>query len=416
VAGRHKFDVVIAGAGMVGATAANLLAQCGFLVALIEAHQPEAFDSESETGLRVSAISPGSQAILNEAGAWKEIEKQRHCPYRRMFVEERYVGSEDSAGLSFEAPVFGMERLGTIIENQLIQSSLWRFAGANQLIQIFCPAKLADIQEGDESLEISLDSGDLLEASLLIGADGATSAVRRKAGVKQNIWEYNQKGVVCVVRKSDSNPGTAWQRFLPGGPLAFLPLSDGRSSLVWTLPTLEADRVLGLCDADFSEELQEVSSDWLGDVIECGPRAAFPLLMRLSDHYVAGRVILLGDAAHVVHPLAGQGVNLGLADAAALVETLLENRKTGKDIADRDSLRKFESWRKSESEVMAAGIHGLRGIFQSAGLSGLRKIGMKLISRNWFIREAFLRRAAGQGRNAPRISRGEDIKTLLKQG
>jgi 2-octaprenyl-3-methyl-6-methoxy-1,4-benzoquinol hydroxylase/2-octaprenylphenol hydroxylase len=405
------FDVVIAGAGMVGAAAANLLGRCGFTVALIEAHEPEAFDVSKPVGLRASAISPGSAAILEQAGAWRLIEKTRSCAYRRMRVEE---GSGSEGGLDFEAPVFGMERLGTIVENELIQSSLWQLAMSNPMIEVFCPSKLGAVEQTQSGPSVLLSSGEQLKCSLLVGADGAVSAVRRKVRITQDIWEYNQKGVVCVVRKSQDNPGVAWQRFLEGGPLAFLPLADGSSSIVWTLPTIEADRVLSLGDKEFSSELNLASEGWLGEVQACGPRAAFPLTMRLSDRYVANGVVLLGDSAHVVHPLAGQGVNLGLSDVAALVETLIENRKSGKNIADERSLQRFETWRKSESELMAVGIHSLRALFMPSGLSAVRKLGLKLVSKSWFTREAFLQRAAGQGSNAPRLSKGESIQSLMQ--
>ncbi len=412
----RRFDVAVAGAGMVGAAAASMLARCGFSVALIEMKKPQPFSSDRPVGLRVSAISPGSAAVLEQAGAWAEIEAGRSNAYRRMHIEDHAGGSAGNEGLDFEAPVFGMERLGTIVENDLVQSALWNVLGnevGNPLVRLYCPALLTGVQQSDNSIILSLDNGAKIEAALLIGADGAMSGVRKMAGVGQDVWEYNQKGVVCVIKKSQANPGVAWQRFLPGGPLAFLPLSDGSSSIVWTLPVLEADRMMSLPAEEFNSELAAASDGWLGEVVECGERAAFPLIMRLSERYVADRIVLLGDAAHVVHPLAGQGVNLGLADAAALVETLTENRTAGRDIADGEALRKFERWRKSESELMAGGIHGLRALFMLQGLAPVRRLGLKLVSRSWFVKDAFLQRAAGQGRNAPRISRGDSLQSLI---
>jgi ubiquinone biosynthesis UbiH/UbiF/VisC/COQ6 family hydroxylase len=327
-----------------------------------------------------------------------------------MHVEEGF-GTND--GLEFEAPVFGMERLGTIVENDLVQAALWKAVSVNPLVQRFCPGSINIMEKDSGAISLSLQGGEELAVSLLVGADGAMSDVRRMAGVRQDIWEYNQKGVVCVVRKSHENPGVAWQRFLPGGPLAFLPLSDGSSSIVWTLPAAEADRLAAVSDNAFRAELEEASNGWLGEVTECSARAAFPLIMRLSDRYAVDRVVLLGDAAHVVHPLAGQGVNLGLADAAALVETLVESRKSGRDIADRTSLGRFDRWRKSESELMAGGIHGLRALFMPQNLAPLRQIGLGLVSRSWTVKEAFLRHAAGQSANAPRIARGANLKSLI---
>jgi 2-octaprenyl-3-methyl-6-methoxy-1,4-benzoquinol hydroxylase/2-octaprenylphenol hydroxylase len=406
-----RADVAIAGAGMVGASAASLLARCGLSVALIERFEPQPFDATGSVGLRVSAISPGSAAVLEEAGAWREIESVRACPYRRMQVED---GANSDESLVFEAPAFALERLGTIVENHLVQSALWNAVCSNALIRRLCPDSVASIHPESDAIRLELESGVSVQAGLLIGADGAQSGIRRLAGIGQEIWEYNQKGVVSVVRKSEDNPGVAWQRFLAGGPLAFLPLADGSSSIVWTLPTAEADRVLSLNEKAFGAALAQASVGWLGDFASCGERAAFPLIMRLSERYVANRIVLLGDAAHVVHPLAGQGVNLGLADAAALVETLLESRRQGRDIAAPAALARFERWRKSESQMMAGGIHGLRALFMQQGLGPARKLGLKLVSRSWVAREAFLKRAAGVNRNAPRISRGDSLQSLLR--
>ena len=170
---------------------------------------------------------------------------------------------------------------------------------------------------------------------------------------------------------------------------------------------------MSLSDSEFRVCLETASEGWLGQVLEAGKRAAFPLIMSLSERYVADRMVLLGDAAHVVHPLAGQGVNLGLADAAALVETLLLSRKAGRDIAEPRSLRGFERWRKSESEMMAGGIHGLRALFMPQALAPVRKLGLSLVAKSWPLKEAFLRRAAGQGRNAPKILRGDSLQSLV---
>jgi 2-octaprenyl-3-methyl-6-methoxy-1,4-benzoquinol hydroxylase/2-octaprenylphenol hydroxylase len=404
-----RFDVAIIGAGMVGGTLASLLGRCGFSVAVIESAEPSPFDADSEVGLRVSAISPGSANILDQAGAWRAIEKSRCCAYRQMHVEDHHA----TGALDFDAAEYGFERLGSIVENGLVQASLWEALLTNPMVERFCPDEFTAIEAGSDGMHVELRSGARLEAGLLVGADGAGSRVRAVAGIRQDLWEYNQQGVVALVRKSERNPGIAWQRFMPGGPLAYLPLQDGRSSIVWTRPRQEADRLTRASTVEFGSALNDASSGWLGEVVEVGERASFPLTMRLSERYVAGRLVLLGDAAHVVHPLAGQGVNLGLADAAALTEVLVDGRTAGLGPADRDSLLHFDRWRRSESEVMAAGIHGLRTLFTPPELAGLRGLGLQWIARAWPVREAFLRRAAGLGPNAPRLSRGSSLKTLL---
>jgi len=395
---------------MVGATLAALLARSGFSVALIEAREPREFDVQQPVGLRVSALSPGSASILSAAGTWAEIEKQRSCPYLRMRVED----AAHEVALDFEAPVFGLERLGTIVENDLVQSASWRVAGSHPLLTLYCPDALTAWRCTAHGTSIALESGAGIDAQLCIAADGSESALRRMAGIDQEVWDYGQRGVVCVVETEQPNPGTAWQRFMEGGPLAFLPLANGNSSIVWTRPAKEAERLLGLDQASFVRELDGASNRWAGRVKSCGPCASFPLSMRLSHGYIAERLVLLGDAAHVVHPLAGQGVNLGFADAAALTELLVERRQAGGDIGAHDLLARYERWRRSENSVMAGGIHALRSLFMTPAMSGLRALGMRLVGRSWMARDAFLQRAAGQGRNAPRLAKGADLGALMR--
>ncbi len=219
---------------------------------------------------------------------------------------------------------------------------------------------------------------------------------------------------MAVIGKDKPNPGVAWQRFLSTGPLAFLPLQDGRSSIVWTLPSIEAQRILKLNDADFMQELGTASSGWLGQVVSAGPRATFPLSMRLSEGYSAQRTVLIGDAAHVVHPLAGQGVNLGFADAAALTESVIHARKSGRDIGTIKALQKFDRWRRAESETMAFGMHSLNGLFGIDALSPIRSLGLSAVKRSWTLKDMFLQRAAGISRNAPALATGTTLKDLLK--
>ena len=204
---------------------------------------------------------------------------------------------------------------------------------------------------------------------------------------------------------------------MEGGPLAFLPLQDGTSSIVWSRPAAEAERLLELEEEAFLAELQQAAGGgeghWPDRVTSCGPRAAFPLTMRLSERYTAPRAVLVGDAAHVVHPLAGQGVNLGLLDAAGLVEVLVEARASGHDWAEEKTLLKFGRWRRSEAEIMARGIHNLRGLFMPEELGLLRRLGMRLVSRSWTAQEAFIRRATGRHSNAPALARGTALTELL---
>ncbi len=409
-------DVVIVGAGMVGSATACLLARSGFSVAIIEAREPPAFDPSAAVALRVSAFSPGSVDILAEAGAWRQIEQQRHCDYRRMHVEDR----DESAALDFNAPEFGLERLGTILENHLVQWSLWQTLHAMGGVEIICPDQLETLDCQEQEPCIKLASGREVRYRLLVAADGANSRVRKMLGIGQDHWEYGQQGLVTVVETENANPGIAWQRFMQGGPLAFLPLADGSSSIVWSRPHAEAQRLLELDDHAFLLELEQAAStqdkNWPGVMRSCGPRAAFPLTMRLSERYTGERAVLVGDAAHVVHPMAGQGVNLGLLDAAGLVEVLIDARRRQLDFAGEKALRKYGMWRRSEAEIMARGIHGIRGLFTPEALGPVRKLGLALVSASWVVREAFIKRAAGKNRNAPALARGTALTDLLNPG
>jgi 2-octaprenyl-3-methyl-6-methoxy-1,4-benzoquinol hydroxylase/2-octaprenylphenol hydroxylase len=408
-----SFDVAVVGAGMVGAAAACLLSRAGFSVAVIENREPLPFDANGPVGLRVSAFSPGSADVLAEAGAWRQVERQRLCPYRQMIVEDR----DESSAVTFNAAEFGLERLGTIVENDLVQWSLWQSLLATGGVELFCPGRVAGLDYADDAVRIGLEGGESLRCRLLVGADGANSQVRQWLGIRQNHWEYGQQGLVAVVRTRSPNPGIAWQRFTDGGPIAFLPLQDGASSIVWSRPEAEAERLLALDDKAFLGELEAAAAGgeghWPDQPVASGPRAAFPLTMRLSAKYSAPRAVLVGDAAHVVHPLAGQGVNLGLMDVAGLVEALVKARNGGEDFASPGVLEKFGRWRRSEAEVMARGIHGIRGLFMPAELGILRRLGMGLVSRSWTAREAFIRRATGRNRNSPALARGMSLTDFL---
>ena len=401
------YDVCVVGGGMVGAAQAALLSRAGYSVALLEAHRPAEFDPNEDYGLRVSAISAGSRAVLEQTGSWKCIQRQRHCAYREMHVEEQ--GSEK--GLDFLADDFGRDALGYIVENNLIQDCLWKNIEAAGDVDIYCPDKLAELEQDVAGVSVTLASGKQLHCKVLAAADGALSVVRKLVGIDQRIWEYNEQGLVAVIKTEQKNPGIAWQRFLPGGPLALLPLSDGRSSIVWTQSDADAKRRLELPEEEFLQELTAACRGIFGKAIELSPRAAFPLRTRISEHFLSGRVVLLGDAAHAVHPLAGQGVNLGLLDAAALTESLLAADKNSLDRA----LRHYARWRRSDSVLMTKGFHAIHELFAMPGQisSKIRRLGMRLTNKSWFTKDRLLLHAAGQHSDAPRLAKGETLREII---
>lgn len=315
---RGGIDVAVIGAGVVGAAAALAVARSGRRVALVEAREPTPWRADAAPDLRVFAISPASAALFDDLGVWQAIRKARAQPYRHMRVWDAAGGGE----LRFDASDQGQPALGWIVEQSLLQHELWQAVQAEPDIVRHCPDRVQGLEQNDEGVEIVLESGLRVRSGLVIAADGADSRLRELAGIEVDRHDYRQRGVVAFVDTGLGHAETAWQRFLPGGPLAFLPFADGRCSIVWTLPDAEAERVLQLPDEAFLRELERAFDARLGAVTAVSRRAAFPLRRQLAREFLRGRVLLAGDAAHVVHPLAGQGVNLGLQDVASLRDAM----------------------------------------------------------------------------------------------
>jgi 2-octaprenyl-3-methyl-6-methoxy-1,4-benzoquinol hydroxylase/2-octaprenylphenol hydroxylase len=291
---------------------------------------------------------------------------------------------DDASGASidFDAAAEGRDLLGCIVENSLVQWTLWQAletAGVRRL----CPAEVTAFEARDDRIQLQLADGATLPAAVLVAADGAGSPLRQLAGIGTRGRDYAQRAVVAHVDTERAHEDTAWQRFLPGGPLALLPLADGRSSIVWSLPEAEAQRVLALDDRRFCDELGAASDFRLGRITGSTARAAFPLKLQLAERYQAERFVLLGDAAHAVHPLAGQGVNLGLRDVAELRDTLVQARAAGRDIGAEHVLRRYARRRRSADTLDALGFDALARIYawQSPPLVAARAVGVRLLDR-----------------------------------
>lgn len=364
----RRLDVAVVGGGVVGCTAALALAKLGLDVALVESREPPRW-AAAQRDLRVYAFAPDNAALLDGLGAWAPVREARVQPYRRMRVWDAAGGGE----LTFDADALGRRELGWIIEHGLLADRLWS-ALVSAGVHVHCPSRVVELQQHDDGARLRLDDGRVLDARLVLAADGADSTLRGLAGIGVATHDYIQRGVVAFVTSEQPHADTAWQRFLPGGPLALLPFVDGdpsaeragcTSSIVWTLPEDAAGRMLALDEDAFDRELTMAFGARLGALHLCSPRAAFPLRQQLADLYLHGRVLLLGDAAHVVHPLAGQGVNLGLRDVAALRDTIAEAQSRRTDYATPQRLARWARARKSDNAASAHAFSAINRMFSN---------------------------------------------------
>lgn len=399
------YDIVIVGAGMVGAALACALRASGLRLAVVEAQPlPAEIHPGDDCDLRVSAITRASQRIFESVGAWDGMRARRVSPFRDMHVWDATGHGE----IHFDSAEIGEDTLGHIIENRVIQLALLERMRSLDNIDLIVPARLVEFAAKADSVQLRLDDGRCLEARLAVGADGAESHLRRLAGIGTRGWKYEQKALVTTVQTELPHRETAWQRFLPTGPLAFLPLSDRRSSIVWSTTPEHADALLAMDEQRFLAELEQAFDARLGRMIASpGPRAAFPLRLQHATAYTAPRIALIGDAAHIIHPLAGQGVNLGLLDAATLAEVVLDAQRAGKDIGASATLRRYERWRKGGNLAMMAAMDGFKRLFGNdlAVLKLLRNIGLNITDTAAPVKNLILRHAMGLSGDLPSIAR-----------
>jgi 2-polyprenylphenol 6-hydroxylase len=391
---RNVHDVAVVGAGMVGAALALKLAQDGFDVAVIEPRAPAPWRIDDDVDLRVVALAPSSVSLFDAIGVWKTIVATRACPYRRMHVWDALAPGT----LDFDSADDGTATLGYIVENRLIQATLWQALQGDTRVTVQCPARVAATAIDGERRTIELDDGSRISTRLVVAADGGDSVLRELTGIATRDRDYAQRAVVAHVTTTRAHEATAWQRFLPGATIAFLPLSDGRSSIVWSAPEAEATRLLTLDDGTFCSELGAAFDFRLGTIASTTARAAFPLRLKLAKRYAAERFALVGDAAHIVHPLAGQGVNLGLRDVAELVATAGAERAAGRDFAAASALRRYERRRRSDNALSAHAFDAIQRVFGSDAmeLAALRGAGLALVDRIAPLKRLFARHAAGR--------------------
>jgi 2-octaprenylphenol hydroxylase len=390
--------VIVAGAGVVGLAAAALLAtgRCAdrLRVLVLDARQIPRWRAE-ELDPRVYALSRASQQLLEQLGVWQRLVGLRAAPYARMRV---WQGADAFApdALDFDCAEIGEPDLGHIVEDSLLRNVLGDVLSGAPQAQVQVGSEIASVATTEREVVVELGRGGSARGTVLLAADGSDSAVRRLVDLAVVGHRYDQTAIVAHVTSAGSHQHTAWQRFLPGGPLALLPLADGRSSIVWSLPTAEAERLLAASDADFIAELAGATCGVLGELAACSKRVAFPLQALHALKYATQRVALLGDAAHTVHPLAGQGMNLGLLDAAGIAVVIEDALLAGEDIGDRKVLRRYERQRKGDNLAMLAAFDGLNRLFRLPGWAApLRSLGLRAVEAADPVKRLLMRKALG---------------------
>ncbi len=409
-----RTDVAIVGAGMAGAALAALLAAQGLDVLLCDAGEPQAALPRVPTAIadvdsRVSAINMASRGVLDEAGAWSALPDAVRCAYQAMRVWE-----EDGTGrIGFDAADIGASALGFIVENRWITAALLRVLATQPRVQLRGRETLVSLrlpEEPGRPVQLQFASGLAVQAALAVGADGAQSSVRSLCGIEAPSRDTGQSAIVATIRTSGSHAHTAWQRFLQSGPLALLPLAalpgGHAASIVWSADAPVAERLLALDDTAFLQALTRASESCCGEVLEITPRLAFPLRQLHAASYTAPGVALVGDAAHVIHPLAGQGINLGFADVRVLAEEIARARGRGEPLASPDALARFARRRRGENASMLAAMQGFQRLFGDThpAVRLVRNFGLGAVDRLAPLKRAFMREAMGF-RQTPTLQR-----------
>lgn len=402
---KRDFDVIVVGGAMAGAGTAALLAAdartAGLRIALLEPRPAAAPGPQDPLDLRVSALSHASRQLLVQTGAWPAVQARGVAAYQRMVIWEERSSPAARDALVFDAAELGERDLGCIAENRAVTAALTESAAARGVVLL--RTGLATLAPGADGVRIATEDGREYRAALSVGADGGESRVRAQAGIDLGATDYGQRAVVAHLRPERAHVETAWQRFLDTGPLALLPLADGRVSLVWSTTPEMADELVRGDEARFADRVTEASAGVLGRLEATTARASFPLRLLHARRYAAARVALVGDAAHTVHPLAGQGINLAFLDAAALTDVVADALAAGDDPGELRVLRRYERWRKAEALPAIALLDGLQRLFSGGEefKSRLRRGGLGLVQAARPLKRALMQRALGVAGDVP---------------
>ncbi len=398
----HHADVLVAGGGLVGLSAACALARAGLTIVVVDARAP---DLALDTGFdgRASAIAAGSMCILDRIGVWPMLSADAQP------IHEIRVSDDDSPFfLHYDHAELGAGPLGCMVENRHLRRALHDSAGILPSLTFLAPRRIVEVQR-EPFVRATLDDGATVAARLLIAADGKNSTIRTGAGIPAQRRRYDQVAIVCTVTHEHPHRGIAQERFLPAGPFAILPLSGDRASLVWTERATLGNAMTALDDDSFLAEVRARFTGYLGDLALTGPRWRYPLELVRAERLIDRRLALAGDAAHAIHPVAGQGLNLGLRDIAALAEAVIDTARLGLDIGSRETLERYRSRRRLDSLTMSLATDGLNRLFtwDAAPVRGGRRLGLAAVNRLPALKRLFMRHAMGLTGDRPRLARRE---------
>ena len=402
---KDQYDVLIVGGGMVGAALGCSLGGSRLRVAVLEDALPLTFAPDQPHDLRVSAISIASASVLKTVGAWSGVTSRRFCPFRRMRVWEA------AGDVEFRSEDINEPALGYIVENRVIQLAVLDRLRGFANVDLLCPARAREIEYSAEGSKVELDDGRILKGRLLVAADGGCSRVRHAAGMGVSGWDYEQQALVLTVETAYGQQDITWQRFTPAGPQAFLPLDGPHASLVWYNTPSEVKRLKSLSDDVLRRELLDSFPAILGEIKRITARASFPLKRQHALNYVKEGVALIGDAAHMIHPLAGQGVNIGILDAAALAQTLIGAERNRQDIGSLKVLQGYERMRRRNNLLMMTTVDLFYQVFGNAHppLKLVRNLGLGVAERLKPAKRIVMRYAMGVGDWLPKLARGEAL-------
>ncbi|MBC6440602.1 MAG: UbiH/UbiF/VisC/COQ6 family ubiquinone biosynthesis hydroxylase [Rhodospirillales bacterium] len=406
-----SFDIAVVGGGMNGMTAALACARAGFSVAVIERGSPGAALSDAFDG-RVSSIAYGARLVLDGLGAWEDME-----PHAQPILEIRVSDRDAPLFLHYDHAEVGDHPLGWILENRFIRRALDAAVESSGGVTMIAPAEVAALERDSAGATLVLDDGGRVRCRLVVACDGKASPMRTMAGIGAVNESYGQIGIVCTIRHDRPHRGIAHERFLPGGPFAILPLPGNTASLVWTEQDDIGQRVLELDDARFLEEIAWRFGDFLGGLEVIGPVWSYPLNLVVASSLHDDRLLLVGDAAHGIHPIAGQGYNLGIRDIAVLAEVLADGRKLGLEPGDASLLETYARGRRTDTMTMVAVTDSLNRLFSNAipPVALARDLGLAVVNRVPPLKRLFMRHAMGTVGKLPRLMRGQGLWSISRE-